>query len=57
MKVVIEMPPDIHSHWRKHKNIIRCENCDCCFKILFPNMYKRCPNCNAVMDEEEVTND
>ena len=54
MKIVIEMPPDVHSYWRKHKNIIRCENCGTCFKILFPTMYERCPQCQAVMDEKEV---
>lgn len=52
MKIVIDMP-DVHSHWIKHKNIIICENCGTCFKILFPNMYERCPQCQAVMDKKE----
>lgn len=57
MKITIEMPPDVRSYWRKHKNIIICENCETCFKILFPNMYERCPRCQAVMDREEETHD
>ena len=53
LQIVIEMPPNIHSYWRRKENIIRCENCGSCFKILFPTMYQRCPHCQAVMDEDE----
>lgn len=51
--ITIKMPPNIHSYWRKHNDIIKCENCGSCFKILFPTMYQRCPQCHAVMDEDE----
>lgn len=51
--VTITTPPNVHSYWRRHKNIIRCENCGSCFKILFPTMYQMCPQCHAVMDEDE----
>lgn len=50
--IAIIMPPNVHSYWRKHKGIIRCENCGSCFKVLFPTMYQMCPQCHAVMDED-----